>query len=104
MSKKYRPKCGICGKYRDEITGQCPTPAACDKLRAPAQRLKNEARATRVRLQAARVEHESIGLSRVRAVSSSDVAMGSMKPGETARTAAQRRARTGWRTRRQAGG
>lgn len=102
MKKKKR--CIICDKARDPETGLCPTPAACDKLKSPAKRLRSEASATAARVRAARAESESLGVSHVRSLRMPDDRGTQRRVGETQREAAQRRARTGWRTRRAAGG
>jgi hypothetical protein len=87
MAKNRR--CLICNKLRDPITGDCPTPADCDKLRSPAQRMKREAAATARRAAAARVESEHLGVAHLRGVS---------VPGDERRHAdAVRRAVTGWK-------
>ena len=88
-------RCIICDKPRDPETKLCPTPEACDRLRAPAQRLKNEAAATARRAQAARTEYEHLGLTKARGLPP--------LPGDEQRHAdAVRRATTGWKRPRRA--
>ena len=88
MATKIK-RCMICNKVRDDVTGLCPTPEECDKLRAPAKRLRGEIAEASRKLKAARIEHEHLGLTAVR-----DFAI----PGQEKRHEdAVRRARAGWK-------
>lgn len=91
--KKKPRRCGVCDKLRDEVTGLCPTPTECDKLRAPGQRLKSEQAATAERVRRAASDHARLGIGPVRLV----------LPGDEQRHAeAVQRAVTGWKRPRRA--
>lgn len=82
-------KCTVCDKRRDPETGLCPTPEACDKLRAPGKRARRAQAATAERVRRATSEHAHLGTAVVRNL---------VIPGDEQRHAeAVRRATTGWK-------